>query len=67
MASFLQCNYAQAQELAEDGRRIAHAAGEEWAECLAVLQLGRVAVLRGNYVAAKRGLVKKCGVSSRTP
>ncbi len=48
-----QGDYANAEALAEDARKVAHAAGEEWAESLAVVRLGRLALQRGDHAMAR--------------
>ena len=48
-----QGDYAEAQSLAEDARKIAHAVGDEWAESLAVVRLGLLALQRGEHAIAK--------------
>ena len=41
------------RRLAEDARNVAHAVGEEWAESLAVVRLGLLALQRGDHAMAK--------------
>jgi ATP/maltotriose-dependent transcriptional regulator MalT len=48
-----QGDYAEAQRLAADARNIAHAVGEEWAESLAVVRLGLLALQRGERAIGK--------------
>jgi ATP/maltotriose-dependent transcriptional regulator MalT len=54
--ALFQGHYSQAQALANDARRAAHAVGEEWIEGLTVVYVGLLALQRGDHAIAKHDL-----------
>ncbi len=65
MIAWYQGDYAQARPLAEESRRIAHAADEDWAESFALLRLGMLAFLRRENPTAKTDLEYALGMTRR--
>jgi predicted ATPase/DNA-binding CsgD family transcriptional regulator len=63
--ALFQGHFSEAQALAEDARRAAHAVGEEWIEGLTVVYFGLLALQRGDHARARHNLERGLNMCQR--